>query len=305
MADTQYLTVSGDNAGTNYNSATTWAAQDRDLVTEAAGGVILRVKDDFGGDLTGVIDLSGWTSDASNPIVIMPNTAADGHQGVKGDGFAITNTSNTVSNVIKVTGSNHVTIKDISVKMTGTTNANPIFYIGVTSDVILERLFITGLGTGGVGRGIYRATGTDGGTLIVDSCEITSTSTTRQSAVYRAALASTEDYFYNCVFKGWARAFYSTSANVATCINCAAIDCTTTTWETPSNYTTSLNCAADDANAPTGGTPVQDLSTADGVDFVSPSTGDLRPQPSGKLDGAGYDNSASGYTTDIAGVTRA
>jgi hypothetical protein len=109
----------------------------------------------------------------------------------------------------------------------------------------------------------------------------------------------------NCTVVGSGTAgIYKQNANgTAVVTNCVAVNSGTSDFVDGGGMSGS-NCASGDTTASSVGVgTVTGVVITDGVDFVSPSTGDYNAVPGGKLDGAGADLSGT-FTDDIAGNTR-
>ena len=103
----------------------------------------------------------------------------------------------------------------------------------------------------------------------------------------------------NCTFIGWNEAIRTTGAS-AKCINTVCFGNTVDFAQTSGDKAGSTNNASEDLTAP-GANPITSITSAAFEDYAG---GNFMPAGAGVLDGAGIDNSAAGYTTDIAGTER-
>jgi hypothetical protein len=226
---------------------------------------------------------SAWTTSATNRIIIRPVAGAEFNgvpRAVRGSGAKLKFTA-TTGNALQVESKN-ITIQEMEIEVATSGTA-----LLMQSGNVVDRCSISHLSADSASNTILAGNGRQS---VIQNSFI---KTTGRGIETRAG--SVDAKIYNCTVIGSGTATYGiltdSSATVTNCVVAGfAIEDIFGTPIGANNFT---------EDGSIGST----VSTMDGVDFVSPSTGDYRPASGGALDGAGTDLSAF-FTDDITGATR-
>jgi hypothetical protein len=284
------------STGGDYSSIVAWESAKQGILSEPEilecyKGTTVEGAWQADGSLNEALQIAGWTTTAANNIVIQA-AAGEEHNGVLlengGNGFKLISTT-AVSTVELHTVD--LVINDIEIEANAERSALSWGAADLSVAVYLNRVIVNKtVGTNLAVAAINCDTRAADIDLTCTNCLILSTSRTVDSRGPQK--------YYNCIFDG------GDMINIGASIvftNVLSISRVGSGWY--GNNGTATNCAANDGTA-FGTSPVQNVSTVAGVDLVDPDNKNYNVVASGVLDGAGFDNTAAGYTDDIAGNTR-
>ena len=224
--------------------------------------------------------------DDTNKITIQPEAGSE-HNGIPGTGYVFDSSGSVATFRLQEVA---IDIIGIEIRNTGSNNVTVLSVTGIVlKNPLIDKCIIQDTTTGSSSNYVVNVVNT--------SSELRNTyikCRAMRGLIGSGAGALYHNVTLHCDAPQNGRYFF---AEAGTCINCVA----------PSFRagTTGNNNASADSTAP--GTAQQtgvDFTTA-GVDFVDPANNDWRPVASGKLDDTGFNNTAAGYTDDIAGNQRA
>ena len=300
--------------GARYVLASTWEnAQQTNLVTagdtatlECYKGTTVEGAWNADGELNDNCNINGWTTGATNFITIKA-AAGQEHNGVVDAGFTMWFPTGNSGAVLRIQAP-YTVIQDIQLatiaagyrRRTSDTQATDVLWQRViatmdnTSTLEPSQCFFFNTSAAAVDNLIYR------------NCLAISRNDAGKNAGF-VSFGTTPTNFTveNCTASNTYQGFsYPTEVGAAGLVitNCAA----TRGTNTPSGWIcfntaaadNAINCVSEDLTGTITG-----LSPTDGVDFVSPSTLDWTPTPTGLLAGVATDLSGT-FTDDITNYTR-
>jgi hypothetical protein len=287
-------------SGQRYTSIFTWEARGSDLVADGDTDV-LECYDDWTGDgyNSGGLTITGWVTGSINTITIRP-ASGQGHGGVKDTGFRVYGSN---SNPMLI-NQEYVTVEDFQCKIIATGNNHGL--TAATQNITVQRMIIVGDHSdpgNGVAFQAHSSTYAPYNNLILRNCLVIQEGVGGSNMVSLFGLNPSTGVVVDniTIANGNHYGINSNSDNTATYTNIVSVNNTSGDFSGTASKTAS-NCASSDTTA-FGTSVVENISTADGVDFVSPSTNDYTPQFDGRLHGAGLDLSGT-FTDDIKGATR-
>ncbi|CCQ72753.1 right-handed parallel beta-helix repeat-containing protein [Magnetospira sp. QH-2] len=252
-----------------------------------------------------LVNFSGFTPTSAYPCTLRP-VAGISHGGTFGAGARIVLAKS--YGFLVTVDVPHMTIEDLVIDNTTTgNNGRGLTYTANGTNGILQRCLIRTSGAHNLSNGID-STYDDGKIL---NCYVESQSTHAGSHAIKAFQYSKDGYVLNCIIKANAgyglRRLNNSKSTVANCVVIGSGAGLAYDWPVSSNGdgASSNNASHEGATyLPPGTSPISaDISVADGVDFVSPSTMDWSAHSTGHLYGAGADQSAI-FTDDLLGRTR-
>lgn len=302
------------NGGARYTSMTDWEnAQQGDLTTTAnpAGepstsvltcykGTTVNGGWDAQGHLFDNCTAQGWNSSAANNITIEAAPGSE-NNGVHNSGFK-QYFNNTGAPLTVIDGSDLDMFVDVlNIEFENTDDGNGFNY------------GIDYRGSGGtikncMTRASYRSLGltpSDKGSIVLINCVSGPTGPNRSPSAFFDDVSGIGDItYYNCTATTGCNIGFQLRSLGRFIYNCVAVGATGGDFTNNAGSTTGSNCASSDGTVVTLGIgTVTGVSTADGVDFVEPSTGNYQPASTGKLANAGIDESAI-FLDDITGTLR-
>jgi hypothetical protein len=245
------------------------------------------------GYLSDNCNISGWsTTDAINHPTVRAAAGSE-NGGVLNAGFTIRIVGIQAAIALNVS---YITVQDVQATLWGSGGVG--FQIGENStNNLIERCIA-----------IYDEA-SEGATLFSDSNIASGNNIVRNCLAINGNLGinpntGNGNRVENCTAIGGNEGIKVGGANT-TVINCVAYDNTTDfpSWSAPSSADKN-NASGDTTATDLGIGTVNGVVAGDFVNYQADGTGDYTPSTGGKLDGAGFDNTASGYTDDIAGNTR-
>jgi hypothetical protein len=255
---------------------------------------------DFLDQTTVILD---YATSASKTITIEPETPADGHQGVWGNGYTIERSVGS-NRVIDVTCS-YVTLRGFTVKRG--VNGDGIEGDSATTDILIDSMILDC--TANINASYDAIDMKAAANCLVINCLV-------YGAACRAANGTTNGVrFINNTIDGAGIATYgiigATSGTPATEMSNNVVVNTTggnIEQQNIGDAVSDYNSTQDLTGADLGANGVTGLSLNAGTDFVNPSAKDYKPVVGGKLDGStagqeGFDFSGT-FTHDITGATR-
>jgi hypothetical protein len=284
---------------------TLWEAGQQGIHQVADDSSLLCYNDFGAGGLSDSIDLNGWTTQEANKVVIKPAVGSE-HGGKRrsdgGTGFKITAASGTTIRVSSV----WARIEGIEIEQTGgTSSSHCMKAFAPSSYTEVDSCIFNGTG-GGSSSGIYQQ-------------DINYKMRLTNSLVYhtfrgvdwrtRGPGSAIESWIHNCtlITNSSDNALLLVTQNVdiknVVAINEGAGDAFGYASDGAGSVYENLASHDTSAKSTSGPAALHNVSTADGVNFVSPSTNDYSPQSGGVLDGAGQDLSLE-FTNDILGAAR-
>lgn len=244
---------------------------------------VLECYNDWASGLSDNVTISGWTTGASNTIIIRA-ASGEAHGGVLGGGFWM-NKSVNFGKIIASDFVDYLVIRDIEVKNTSSngqgidfgsrrvtcerviSSAGAVCFNTVTANGILRNCLAIGLET-------------DVNCFLINSFGT--------------------PVIQNCTSIGGSRGFYRANGTAGpTITNCVSYDAATADFDITTTDTTVTYCASGDTSA-FGTGAVTGITTADFNDYAND---DFSPASGSDLIDAGTDLSGT-FTDDIAGNTR-
>lgn len=302
----------------DYSLISTWESTEQVDLVASGDKHVLECYNDWPSGLDDYMTLGGWTTGASNGITIR-SAAGEGHDGVVGAGFFVSNVSTQREKALEIYQS-YVTVQDISIVHNlggGAGSKRGAIGFNTNSDFItIERVIIyTEATTIGASKPIAFTSAIGTSQIDIRNCVIDfSTITSGPETDYPTAFEAVRTTF---LFQGDSRIHNNTFIGIETVVTTDGSSSGTYTNEFENNIFYGISAlyggnyvgsvteiydynATNLASITEGTNWIYDLVDADFVDFAG---GDYTPTSGGALAGAATDLSAD-FLDDITGTAR-